>query len=378
MVIRYGAIHDGDGEVDYTNHETEDNISEDSAIPINKYKTILIGASLSIISGALFTANNFIINQFEVNVSDAVLVRCIIQIFIYSIIIYWNDDSLLPQNDKIKLFTISQGLVGATAFITSLASVSFMPVPDALCIIFACPVVTILLSAAMLGDKLNSLKCFAGTLLLLGVVLVCQPPLLFPETPESRWALSFLLTKHSGLYYVGAGLAATACCTSGLRDVLIAKCQGVSTPVLVNWSAIAGLIISIALSQIQSSSRIISDDIVKISMYDWLVLLILGLSSILAFTSLTHALKLISPNLVSSLRSLELVLAYGVQALVLGENPGMWSCFGGGLILTGVLVLAFQEKISHLFLWRPVLRDVHYYQTVTYQGFDEYSRLRNG
>ena len=116
----------------------------------------------------------------------------------------------------------------------------------------------------------------------------------------------------------------------------------------------------------------------KISLYDWLFLLILGLSSILAFTSLTHALKLISPNLVSSLRSLELVLAYGVQALLLGENPEMWSCFGGGLILTGVLVLAFQEKISHLFLWRPVLRDVHYYQTVTYQGFDEYSRLRNG
>ena len=33
-----------------------------------------------------------------------------------------------------------------------------MPVPEALCIIFACPVVTILLSALLLGDKINLVK----------------------------------------------------------------------------------------------------------------------------------------------------------------------------------------------------------------------------
>jgi drug/metabolite transporter (DMT)-like permease len=110
---------------------------------------------------------------------------------------------------------------------------------------------------------------------------------------------------------------------------------------------------------------------------DWLILTMLAVSGLLAFTSMTHALKLVSPNLVSSLRTLELVLAYAVQAIVLGENPHILSCFGGGLIFMGVLVLTFQGKISQWFLWRPVLRDVHYYQTVNYahHGFDEYSRL---
>ena len=46
--------------------------------------------------------------------------------------------------------------------ISSLASVSFMAVPDALCIIFACPVVTILLSALLLGDKINLVKVESG------------------------------------------------------------------------------------------------------------------------------------------------------------------------------------------------------------------------
>ena len=116
-------------------------------------------------------------------------------------------------------------MIGAISFITSLASVSFMPVPDALCIIFACPVITILLSTAILGDELNSLKCFAGTLLLIGVVLVCQPPFLFPQTQDNQVTSSFLLSSHSGLYYVGVALAGTSCCTGGLMNVLIVKCQ---------------------------------------------------------------------------------------------------------------------------------------------------------
>ena len=74
----------------------------------------------------------------------------------------------------------------------------------------------------------------------------------------------------------------------------------------------------------------------------------LAISGLLAFTSMTFALKLISPNLVSSLRTLELVLAYGVQDLVTGEHPDIWSCFGGGMILAGVLILTFQDRILEM------------------------------
>ena len=100
-----------------------------------------------------------------------------------------------------------------------------MPVPDALCIIFACPVVTMVLSAVMLGDRLNIVKCFSGTVLLLGVVLVCQPPFIFPNLSSNDESIPFLLSSHGGLYYVGVALAAIACLTGGLMDVLIVKCE---------------------------------------------------------------------------------------------------------------------------------------------------------
>ena len=82
---------------------------------------------------------------------------------------------------------------------------------------------------------------------------------------------------------------------------------------------------------------------------------------------MTLALKLISPNLVSSLRTLELVLAYGVQALVNGESPDIWSCFGGGLILSGVLLLRFQDNIYEMFSVIKVSLYVGFYQTIPAQ-----------
>ena len=65
-------------------------------------------------------------------------------------------------NDKHDITVIYAGLTGAVTVIASLASVSFMAVPDAICIIFACPVVTIILSALLLGDKINLVKVESG------------------------------------------------------------------------------------------------------------------------------------------------------------------------------------------------------------------------
>merc|ERR1712228_170956 len=128
-------------------------------------------------------------------------------------------------------------------------------------------------------------------------------------------------------------------------------------------------IISIVFSLLQTNSRIISSDIVTITHSEWTILFLLAVLGLLAFSTLTHALKIISPNLVTSLRSLELVLAYSVQVALLGESLDTLSCVGAGLIMTGVLVLASQDKIQEFFLYRS--RQYYY----SYDILAEYSRL---
>jgi len=330
-------------------------VPENRQVIVSNKKKIILGVVLSILSGFLFTANNFILNLFHIVVSDAVLVRCFIQTIIYSIIILYTGDKLLPEDRKKRIFTVLQGVLGAVRVITCFASVIFMPVPDALCIIFSGPVVTIILSVIILGDKITGVKCVSASLLLIGVIFVCQPPFLFLE-PDSEENLHHTLRKfllrqephHEGLYYVGVLMAVTGCITGGFMDVFISKCQGVSTSVLVNWSSISGLLIILLSSQALSDCNILSSNIVNISLTVWLILIGLAFSGLLAFTFMTAALKLIPPSIVSSLRTSELVVAYTVQTLITGLSPDPWSMGGGCLILTGVILLALENRIEKL------------------------------
>jgi hypothetical protein len=75
----------------------------------NKHFCFLSGVVFSLLSGGIFTANNFLIKELDVVVSDAVLVRCVLQIIILSAIIITSGEKLHPDNRSDRLFTIAQG-----------------------------------------------------------------------------------------------------------------------------------------------------------------------------------------------------------------------------------------------------------------------------
>lgn len=303
-----------------------------------------IGLSLAFISGGFFTANNFFINQFHVSVPDLLLVRTLMQMLIYSSICYYRNLSLLPGPTSQKLLILLQGVMSSLTFITALSAVSYMPVPDALCIVFSCPVVTIILSALVLKDRLGTGKIIAALLLLSGVVLVCKPPFLFHSLSHKER----MSDAEYGLYYVGLILALVSCFCGGVMNVVVSKCSSVASPVLVNMSAMLGLAMSLAYCLGDSQSLIISSEITSMSWQQWATFGGLSLSGLLAFTTLTKSLQLVSPNLVSSLRCVELVLAFGVQSLITMEEPSPLSCLGAGLIILGVIILAFHAKVEKL------------------------------
>ena len=161
------------------------------------------------------------------------------------------------------------GLTGSISFICSLACVSLIDVPDALSIIFACPLVTIFLSAVMLRDKLNPVNMCAGLQLFAGVILVCKPPFIFDTLNALQFYIDPVATDET--YAVGVVLAITACVTSGIMDVLVAKCEDVSTAVLVLWTAIIGLVIAVFYGLLHPGSNILSVDVVNIPARDWAI-----------------------------------------------------------------------------------------------------------
>jgi len=175
---------------------------------------------------------------------------------------------------------------------------------------------------------------------MIGLLLVIQPL-------EDSWS-------HDRRYYLGCALAGTATLTGSLMHVLISKSEHVSNTVHLTWTAICGLVISVVFSQVDHQSRLFSIDITSITWSDWIILLGLALSGVVAVLCLNCALYLTSPKTVSSLRSLELIQAYVVQVVLMGVDPDALSCSGMLMVMCGVVVLACQEEIMKLFRVREV------------------------
>ena len=142
---------------------------------------------------------------------------------------------------------------------TALGSMTYMTVPDALCIVFSCPVVTIILSAIFLGDKLTVFKIIAGLQLLIGVILVCKPPFLFGTSNGTEYKS----------YYIGVILALTACLSGGSMNVMVCKVKHVSSNILVFWSAVSGVLMSVIYCLSEGTSSILSNKIYDTTWIQW-------------------------------------------------------------------------------------------------------------
>ena len=114
-------------------------------------------------------------------------------------------------------------------------------------------------------------------MLVTGVILVCQPPFIFNNFSRRPG-------EKDDLYYLGVFIAVIACVTSGLMDVLVAKCEEISASVLLLWTAMMGLAISILYCLNTPQSEILSPDILHISWQDWA--LYLGESPLLSLVQI--------------------------------------------------------------------------------------------
>ena len=242
------------------------------------------------------------------------------------------------------------------------ACVRYMPIGDALTIVFTEPLWTLVLSKLILKIRVGLWKIGFGISLILGMVLCIQPPFLFPSKNSSEDDDS-----QNGMedYYFGVGLALSTAVAGSLANVAIAKCEKVSSKVMVFYNGIGGVILALICSFFDHENSIVFS-ITTISLNTWLLLGLLGVSGILGYFSMTRSLRLIPPTTVAVLRALEIILAYFAQvrnvikgrnnqggnisilyqAVFMEEIPNIISISGSSLVMFSVFAFAMEEVIS--------------------------------
>merc|ERR1712126_4747 len=305
-------------------------------------KKLCLGIVLALASNVLGTSNNFIIKSFNVVVADAVLVRSVIEIALFSSIIWTRGKSMFPDSRRLIFLTLSQGICRAICHITVLSSMRMIPVVEAMAIIYLAPVITMFLSSIIISDRLNFVKVSSAVILICGELLICQPFSL----DHSNTAAHEPSDRSNHL--LGVGLAFTACVSGSLDGILVnmLKTETVPVTVLLNWAAIFVALIAVIDTSIMADSHILSADISSIHIDNWFILLGVAFSGILSFLLLTLSLQQASPTPVSSIRSFELVMATAVTAILANSSPTVPVIFGVLLITTGILFLTFHSELT--------------------------------
>ena len=70
-----------------------------------------LGIILALASNFLFTTNNFLMRRYQVNVSDAVLVKCLLQMVFLTGYLYKKGEPILPESRGPRVLTMLQGRV---------------------------------------------------------------------------------------------------------------------------------------------------------------------------------------------------------------------------------------------------------------------------
>ena len=103
------------------------------------------------------------------------------------------------------------------------------------------------------------------------------------------------------------------------------------------------MVLALAYGVIVDTEDKIVPSFTEVTAEEWLTLLMLGGMGLVGFFALTRSLQLIPPTTVAVLRAMEIVLAYGVQAVVLGEVPNSLAIAGSSLVITSVVAFAAEN-----------------------------------
>ena len=318
------------------------------------------GIFMAVTSGILFTANNFFIQWFEVNSLEMLLVRSVVQAAVLGMIAAGNSSPAeyatpsTPSSWALRFFVLVQAVFGALRLYCNFTCLQYMPLGDALTLIFTEPLFTMVFSLIFLRIGIGFWKLLLCLGLASGMLLSIQPPFLFPKAPIAIVA-PFLnvsiavledeeeATAVTDEYLYGSALAVACAVCGALANIVIKKCEGVNVTSLVFFAGVAGVAISAVGIYLDDVDHLIFN-LESLTPISWGVLLMISTVGVLGYLSMTEALKTVTATSVSVLRALEIVLAYMCQILFMDEVPNLICAAGSMLVMLSVVGIAVEEK----------------------------------
>ncbi len=217
------------------------------------------------------------------------------------------------------------------------ASVQYMPIADAIAIVFVMPFILMFLGKVIFGNPIGTTRIVASMVGFGGALLVIQPSL------DSYGLVA--------LFPLGCAL------TFSFYEIITQAMSNRVHPVTMQLhTSIAGMIICLPLLWLFDGSGIGELDPVRPDALNWLWLFGVGFWAAVSHLCMTIAMKYAPAATLAPLHYLELIMAVAMGYLIWGDFPNLLT-WGGIVLITGsgLYIIAHEHRLAQVHPMPPPL-----------------------
>jgi len=323
-------------------------------------KKIFFGSILVLACNFIYIGNSYIVAWAQLKASEITLVKGILQLLIFGAANLFtkkeknNNNKEAESGSKSNRFHLLVllcilGFTTATASFAVLTAIPLMPIGDVIVICFTAPVFSVFLDRIVLHKPLSFLSIFLCLFIVVGDILVVQPPFLFNKDSSNLKEEKALTEKHGELYFTGVALCFYTALSSAIANVVSTQCfkKSITTSNIMMVIGSSFFLLSI-ISTIFLPNRLITNPQI-IPLKEALFLPVSAFMVMTGFWLMTLAISITGqPTLVTMLRSTEILISIVTESLWWGQMPGFLSIVGSLLVTFCVLGMAAKEDIEKM------------------------------
>ena len=320
-------------------------ISKEKEVRHQKILFKYLGILLAFCATFCLTISYFIIKLSKsLNAAEMGTIKfSITTIFCVLISMFYKKNIFGPKDSRYLL--LARGFTGSIALVLNFFSIQLISYGDSTVIRNISPVITAIFARIFLKEILNVSHFISLIISFAGIVFVARPPFIFGKLLDSSGV------KIDKSFILGVNLAVISTLAIGSAFIFIKKLTNkkVHFSIIIFYLSSIGCILCFVTSIILFSLGITHKKWEQEKQYlyrDMGLALIAGLLNFLGHICFTLAFVRENANTISIMRTLDILMAFLLEFLVLGIVPDYFSFVGAALVITSVCILIAYKVIS--------------------------------
>ncbi|CAF1032190.1 unnamed protein product [Adineta steineri] len=316
----------------------------------------LSGILYGLLASFLYVTATFIVKELEFDLLDVLVVRLIVQLFLFLAFVIYHRYAVLVGSSKEKWLQFILCILTGIAFLGFFIGFRYLPLPDLTTLSFSRLIWTVLFGLLIYKEKPTIMILLSVCFTFIGVIFVAQPTFIFPQKNEMKIALNITTatlneTNVDNMHsYSNRVIGISLALMSGLIfafNILIFKqliTLKIKPSVLILQHSLV-VLLCLILNHFYKYFFLNDITFFTLTIFQWKYWLagLISLGQTLAVIAGNGAIKREPPSIVTIVSSVDIIYAITLQNLFTQKKSNLWVLLGSTLVVSSVVLIGLDK-----------------------------------